>query len=150
MSFDVDLQIACKDQQSIPEPAYIQSCVESVLSRFREQAEITVRIVDVDESQTLNHEFRDQDKPTNVLSFPFIAPPGIELPLLGDLVICQAIIAKEATEQNKPEINHWSHMLVHGCLHLLGYDHIDDHDAEEMEALEVEILNSMGIADPYL
>ena len=111
--------------------------------------EMTVRIVDEDESQTLNATYRDKDKPTNVLSFPFEAPPGVELPLLGDLVVCKQVVEDEAVEQNKLLSHHWAHMLVHGTLHLLGYDHINDDEAEHMESLEVQILNSLGIDDPY-
>jgi probable rRNA maturation factor len=83
------------------------------------------------------------------LSFPFEAPVEIEPILLGDLVVCSAIVKQEAMEQNKQEHDHWAHMVVHGCLHLLGYDHIDDDEAEEMEALERTILKSLAISDPY-
>jgi probable rRNA maturation factor len=98
----------------------------------------------------LNLTYRGKDKPTNVLSFPFEAPPQVELPLLGDLVICRQVVEREANEQNVPLDAHWAHMVVHGCLHLLGYDHILDDEAEEMEALEADIMQSMGYADPYL
>jgi len=85
-----------------------------------------------------------------VLSFPFEMPPGIELDLLGDLVICRQVVEQEADEQQKPLMAHWAHMVVHGSLHLLGYDHIDDDEAEEMESLETEILQKMGFEDPYI
>ena len=98
----------------------------------------------------LNHEYRGKDKPTNVLSFPFEAPPGIELDLLGDLIICRQVVEKEAEEQSKPLLAHWAHMVVHGSLHLLGYDHIEDDEAEEMESLETEIMQTMGFEDPYI
>ncbi|MGL5337628.1 MAG: rRNA maturation RNase YbeY, partial [Aeromonas veronii] len=94
--------------------------------------------------------YRGKDKPTNVLSFPFEAPPGLELPLLGDLVICRQVVEREAEEQGKPLMAHWAHMVVHGSLHLLGYDHIEDEEAEEMEALERDIMQELGFADPYL
>ena len=84
-----------------------------------------------------------------MLSFPFEAPPEIELPLLGDLVICAAVVENEALEQNKPLQAHWAHMVVHGCLHLLGYDHIDDIEAEEMESLETQLIEGLGFTDPY-
>ena len=84
-----------------------------------------------------------------MLSFPFEAPPGVELPFLGDLVICSSVVAVEAKQQNKIEQHHWAHMVIHGCLHLLGYDHINDIEAEEMESIEVTILRSIGIDDPY-
>ena len=114
------------------------------------EAEVTVRIVDEAESNELNLTYRGKDKPTNVLSFPFEAPPGLELPLLGDLVICRQVVEREAEEQGKPLMAHWAHMVVHGSLHLLGYDHIDDEEAEEMEQLERDIMQELGFADPYL
>lgn len=85
-----------------------------------------------------------------MLSFPFEAPPGLELPLLGDLVICRQVVEREAAEQDKPLMAHWAHMVVHGSLHLLGYDHIEDDEAEEMEALERDIMQELGFANPYL
>ena len=109
-----------------------------------------MRIVDEAESQQLNFDYREKDKPTNVLSFPFQCPPGIELPLLGDLVICAQVVAREAAEQQKTVTAHWAHMVVHGCLHLLGFDHINDEDAAEMEAEEIQILQELGFANPYL
>ena len=84
-----------------------------------------------------------------MVSFPFECPDEVELPLLGDLVICRQVVEREATEQGKPLEAHWAHMVVHGCLHLLGYDHIEDDEAEEMESLETEIMLSLGFADPY-
>lgn len=113
------------------------------------EAEITLRVVDTLESQSLNHHYRGKDKPTNVLSFPFTNPAPISLPLLGDLVICQAVVAQEAQEQGKTTQAHWAHLVVHGILHLLGYDHSDDTDAQIMEALECKILAKLGYPDPY-
>lgn len=114
-----------------------------------QRREVTIRFVDEEESQTLNRDYRGKDKTTNVLSFPFESPPGIELPLLGDLVICHAVVAQEASEQGKPLEHHYAHMVVHGILHLMGYDHIDDQEAEEMEQFERELLAELGIPDPY-
>ncbi|NTS78403.1 rRNA maturation RNase YbeY [Catenovulum sp. SM1970] len=111
--------------------------------------ELTVRVVENDESQQLNGQYRGKDKPTNVLSFPFEAPKGIQLPLLGDLIVAQDVVADEAVIQNKQLEAHWAHMLVHGCLHLLGYDHIDDDEAEEMESKEIAILAELGFDNPY-
>ncbi len=111
--------------------------------------ELTIRLVNNEESQQLNLQYREKDKPTNVLSFPFEVPEGIELNLLGDLVICAQVVAQEADAQNKALFDHWAHMVIHGCLHLMGYDHINDKDALEMEALEVEILAKLAINDPY-
>ncbi|AMQ88087.1 rRNA maturation RNase YbeY [Marinobacter sp. LQ44] len=112
-------------------------------------SEVTIRIVGDDESRDLNHQYRGKDKPTNVLSFPFEAPPGITLPLAGDLVICAPVVEREAQEQLKEPVAHWAHMVVHGMLHLQGYDHIEEHEAEAMEALEVRLLAQLGFANPY-
>lgn len=115
--------------------------------------EITLRIVDDDEIQALNHQYRGKDKPTNVLSFPFDMPEGLPedviAPLLGDIVISAPVVAREAREQNKPLDAHWAHMVTHGVLHLLGYDHIEDEDAELMESLEIRALADQGFPDPY-
>lgn len=111
--------------------------------------EVSLRFVDDETIRELNRDYRGKDKPTNVLSFPFEAPPGVPTTLLGDLVICAPVVAAEAAEQGKPLTAHWAHMVVHGVLHLLGYDHIDDADAEIMEGLEVEILAGLGVPNPY-
>ncbi|RBW48340.1 rRNA maturation RNase YbeY [Marinobacter sp. F3R11] len=114
-----------------------------------DSSEVTIRIVGIDESQALNHQYRGKDKPTNVLSFPFEAPAGITMPLAGDLVICAPVVEDEAREQHKEPATHWAHMVVHGMLHLQGYDHIDDEDAEAMEALEIRLLAQLGFSNPY-
>ncbi|MCG9543362.1 rRNA maturation RNase YbeY [Vibrio sp. Isolate33] len=150
MSIELDLQIAVENEQGLPTEQDIQLWLDKTIPQFQENAELTVRIVDTEESHQLNHEYRGKDKPTNVLSFPFEAPPGIELDLLGDLIICRQVVEKEAVEQNKPLLAHWAHMVVHGSLHLLGYDHIEDDEAEEMESLETEIMQAMGFEDPYI
>lgn len=113
---------------------------------------LTIRIVGASESRRLNRTWRGKDKPTNVLSFPAgpLETAIPELPELGDLAICAPIVAREAREQGKPALFHWAHMIVHGVLHLLGYDHEDERDAERMEALEVRILARMGIDNPYV
>lgn len=111
--------------------------------------ELTIRIVDSEEIQSLNREYRGKDKPTNILSFPSDLPDFVDLPLLGDLVICLSIIESEAIEQEKLLEAHWAHIIIHGCLHLLGYDHINDEDANIMEPLETQILNTLGYKDPY-
>ncbi|RJL31184.1 rRNA maturation RNase YbeY [Pectobacterium polaris] len=146
----LDLQIASAQAQGLPEEKDFQRWLEGVLPQFQEVSEVTIRIVDEAESRDLNNTYRGKDKPTNVLSFPFEAPPEVELPLLGDLIICRQVVEREAAEQEKTVEEHWAHMVVHGSLHLLGYDHIEDSEAEEMEALETEIMQSMGYADPYL
>ena len=112
-------------------------------------SEVTIRIVDTDESADLNNRYRGKKGPTNVLSFPFEAPAGITLPLAGDLVICAPVVKREAEQQNKSLDAHWAHMVVHGMLHLQGFDHIDDTDAEVMEALEIKLLNQLGFCNPY-
>jgi probable rRNA maturation factor len=149
MSIILDLQLA-STASNLPSEAQIQQWLNAAVSPFQPVAEVTVRIVDESESQQLNFDYREKDKPTNVLSFPFQCPPGIELPLLGDLVICAGVVAQEAVEQNKSLDAHWAHMVVHGSLHLLGFDHINDDDALEMEAEEIQILAELGFADPYL
>ncbi len=126
--------------------------IEDWLARlFPELADATlvVRIVDPDESARLNREFRGRDAPTNVLSFPFEAPPGVPDRHLGDLVVCADVVRREAREQGKPLADHWAHMIVHGTLHLLGYDHVRPEDAAVMEPLEVRLLAALGVPDPY-
>ena len=135
----------------LPAPASFRRWVEAALrgAKRRKGAELAIRIVDADEGRTLNRDYRGKDYATNVLSFPAELPPGMHLPLLGDLVICAPVVAREAKEQKKPLAAHYAHMTVHGALHLLGWDHEDDKEAECMEQLEREILAELGIADPY-
>jgi probable rRNA maturation factor len=150
---NVDVQVA-SDAAGIPASEDIRDWVERAVQAVNpgRDADVSVRIVDEQEMQALNRNYRDQDKPTNVLAFPAgdagFVPPG-EVPLLGDIVVCAGVVAREADEQGKPPGHHWSHMLVHGTLHLLGHDHVTDSQAQAMEALERRILDSLGIADPY-
>ncbi|GAA3901108.1 rRNA maturation RNase YbeY [Halomonas cibimaris] len=146
----VDRQVAVK-ADALPDQQALERWVSGVLARHagRAGSELTVRFVEQAESRALNRDYRGRDKSTNVLSFPFDAPPGIPLDLLGDLVICHAVVASEADAQRKTLADHYAHMVVHGTLHLLGYDHVDDKEAEDMEQLEREILAGLGIADPY-
>ncbi|KGQ69946.1 metal-binding heat shock protein [Chelonobacter oris] len=146
----IDLQIAVKQPQNLPSAAQIAHWAQSAVRPTIDDLEMTVRIVDEEESQTLNRTYRGKDYPTNVLSFPFESPAEVELPLLGDLVICRQVVEREAAEQQKPVLAHWAHMVVHGSLHLLGYDHLDDEEAEEMESLERAIMAELGFDDPYL
>ncbi|WP_010323577.1 rRNA maturation RNase YbeY [Marinobacterium stanieri] len=148
MSIAVDVQYAI-DAAGLPAEGDFSRWVETVLKERKVDGEVCIRIVDAEESQSLNAEYRGKDKPTNVLSFPFEVPPGIPVTLLGDLVICAEVVAAEAEEQEKALFDHWAHMVVHGTLHLLGFDHINDDDAEEMEALERTLLARLNIADPY-
>ncbi|OOE76866.1 rRNA maturation RNase YbeY [Salinivibrio sp. ML290] len=149
MSYYVDVQIACENEQGLPGDDQLQAWFEQAVRAARPQAEVTIRIVDEGESQSLNRDYRGKDKPTNVLSFPFDAPPGVEIDLLGDLIVCRQVVEQEAQQQGKALMDHWAHMVVHGSLHLLGYDHIEDDEAEQMEALERELLAAMGVSDPY-
>jgi len=150
MSIELDLQLAVENEHGLPSEAEFAWWLSRTITPLQAQAEVTIRIVDEAESHALNLNYRGKDKPTNVLSFPFEVPPGMEMDLLGDLVICRQVVEREAIEQNKPLQAHWAHMVVHGSLHLLGYDHIEDDEAEEMESLETEIMQDMGFIDPYL
>ena len=144
----VDLQIESTASE-LPTGEQLQTWTEAALRDHQGPAELTLRLVDSEESQQLNHVYRGKDKPTNVLSFPADLPPDIDVPLLGDIIVCAPVVYTEAKQQTKPLMAHWAHMVVHGCLHLLGHDHINDSDAEKMENLEVEILAGMGFANPY-
>ena len=151
----VDVQVAC-DDTDIPEDGTIQDwmtlAVEAAEVRADTPYEIAVRIVEPDEIQVLNALYRDKDKPTNVMAFPAGPLEGLpaDAPLmLGDVVVCAEVVAIEAREQRKRCADHWAHMLVHGTLHLLGYDHQQDEEAAVMESLEAVILARREIADPY-
>lgn len=154
----LNYQIAVADEQAqtLPTEAEMLSWAEAAMLDDRRdgETEIALRVVTPEEIQTLNRDYRGKDKVTNVLSFPFEMPPGLvdlgeELPYLGDLVICAEQVAQEAVEQQKSLTAHWAHMIVHGCLHLQGYDHIDDEEADVMEGLEVDILAELGFLSPY-
>ena len=110
---------------------------------------VVLRYVDAEESQALNKAYRGRDKPTNVLSFPFELPPGVDDPHLGDLVICVPVVEAEARAQDKSLMAHHAHMVIHGLLHLQGFDHISEEEAACMEALEIEILRQLGYGNPY-
>ena len=146
----IDLQIACEQETGLPTAEQIEQWATAAVQPQSDEVEMTVRIVDEAESHALNLNYRGKDRPTNVLSFPFECPDEVELLLLGDLVICRQVVEREAQEQDKPVMAHWAHMVVHGSLHLLGYDHIEDDEAEEMESLETQIMTGLGFADPYL
>ena len=139
-------------RKGVPASASFRRWIEAALkgARRRKATEVSVRIVDIEEGQALNLQYRGRDYATNVLSFPVELPPGVDLPLIGDLVICAPVVAREAEEQGKKPADHWAHLTVHGTLHLLGYDHIDEADAEAMEALETRVLAGLGISDPYV
>ncbi|AQT59729.1 rRNA maturation RNase YbeY [Cellvibrio mixtus] len=149
MAYQIDIESNSQSQQ-IPALAELERWVSAALqSQKLEDAEVSLYIVDEDESQELNNQYRGKDYPTNVLSFPADIPEEVGVPLLGDLVVCAPVVEREAREQGKTLAAHWAHMLVHGSLHLLGFDHIDDGEAEEMEALETEIITGLGYPAPY-
>lgn len=136
--------------EEAPEPPSIRCWISAALGPLKSEAEVSVRIVSATESAELNRHYRGKEGPTNVLSFPADIPDIVECPLLGDIVICATIVRKEAKEQHKTLEAHWAHMLVHGTLHLLGYDHIEENEAEAMEALETTILEKLNFPPPYL
>lgn len=146
-SVEVDLQNAC-DSDLVPAEAELAQWARTGWLGEGE-TEITLRVVDETESAELNSGYRGKDYPTNVLSFPFEMPEGMELDLLGDLVICADVVKREAEEQGKTLQAHWAQMVIHGMLHLQGYDHQNDQEAEIMESLEVRLLGELGFPDPY-
>jgi len=152
LNLALDLQVALAQSQGaeLPEQAVLEQWVSAALEGQMAEAELTIRLVEDDESAALNKQYRDRQGPTNVLSFPFEAPADVPLPLLGDLIICVPLVVSEAQEQGKPVRAHWAHLVVHGVLHLRGYDHIDDSDAREMEDLERKIMAYLGFDDPYM
>jgi probable rRNA maturation factor len=147
MAIELDLQRAERFENA-PADEQFETWVTAVL-QSRGDAELTIRLVGREESRTLNHTYRGKDRETNVLSFPAELPDGVDIPLLGDIVICAPLVEQEALEQAKPVEHHWAHLTLHGLLHLLGYDHVEESDAKEMEALETSLLASLGISDPY-
>lgn len=151
IELQLDVQLAIENDSNLPtEEQLILWATAALLNRTEyEEPELTIRIVDEDESQELNYEYRGKNKPTNVLSFPFEAPAHVPIPLLGDLIVCKQVVEREAIEQEKTLTSHWAHMIIHGCLHLLGYDHIDDEEAEEMEGIEKVLMAELGFEDPY-
>lgn len=149
MQIELDLQLATA-ADALPGEAQLRRWCELALRQRTAPSELTIRIVDEAEGRELNRTWRGKDYATNVLSFPAEIPEGLlDIPLLGDLVICAQVVAREAAEQDKSADAHWAHLTIHGCLHLLGYDHIDDAEAEEMEALERQLLAELGYPDPY-
>ena len=155
-ALDLEVQYAVEGDE-LPREQDFLSWAETALKHVQQAmpASLAIRVVEAEESKALNYQYRGKNHATNVLSFPFELPEGLpedlqpEEAILGDLAICAAVVAKEAKDQGKTLYNHWAHMVVHGCLHLLGYDHIKDDDAEIMEALEIQILYKLNIDDPY-
>ena len=153
MNIELDFQLGANFSH-LPSEKLFYNWVEKTLefAQFKvdEPPQLTIRIVDEAEGLELNQTWRQKNYATNVLSFPFEAPPEVDIPLLGDIVICAPVVFKEAIEQQKQATDHFAHLTIHGVLHLLGYDHIEEDQAEEMEALEVDILHTLDIANPYL
>jgi len=146
----VDLQLATEDIE-VPDQNQCEQIISQVFNilAITESKECTIRIVGMKESAALNKQYRNKDDATNVLSFPFDSPVKMDIDLLGDLVICAPLVISEAEQQGKSENMHWAHLIVHGCLHLLGYEHHLETEAEQMEELERLILNKLGFTDPY-
>ena len=149
MTLELDLQIAL-DLPGLPAESDFRRWAETALAGagYARDAELTIRVVNEAESAALNEAYRHKPGPTNVLSFPFAAPPQVESALLGDVVICAPVVLREAVVQGKTPEAHWAHLVAHGVLHLLGYDH-DEAQAEAMESLEIRILAGLGYPDPY-
>jgi probable rRNA maturation factor len=144
----VAVQYAVKGSGA-PSRDFIETCAARALAGA--EGEVSIRIVDAAESSMLNERYRGKAGPTNVLAFPagdMPAPAAAPTPL-GDIVICAPVVASEAADQDKPLEAHWAHIVIHGCLHLCGYDHDSDADAEQMEGRERALLAELGIADPY-
>jgi len=135
----------------VPAKADVKHWAAAALEGRRKLARLSLRILDEAESAELNGRYRGKAGPTNVLSFPFEPPPGLPdpQPFIGDLAICAPVVEREALEQGKSLEAHWAHMVVHGILHLLGHDHLDEAEAQEMEALETRILEDLGFPAPY-
>ncbi len=152
MNLDLEVQYAIHPEGTPPASAF-RHWAEAALADRQEDTGLVIRIVDEEESRALNRDYRHKDRPTNVLSFPFEAPPGMPAGEtghhLGDLVICAPVVEREAEAQGKTLAAHWAHMLVHGVLHLCGLDHETPDEARQMEAREREILERLGFGDPY-
>ena len=147
MNVNIDVQ---REVDALPKDEELLKWLNKILIfEEKDDIELTIRFVDEKESAELNKQYRNKKGPTNILSFPFEVPAEIELNLLGDLVICSDVVKREAEEQNKQELAHWAHMVVHGTLHLLGYDHLTDAEADVMEDKEIKILSQLGYTDPY-
>ena len=146
MSIELELQVV-SEQQDVPSQYQFVEWLAAIPAQ--DIHEVVIRVVDEDEMRALNKQYRHQDKSTNVLSFPAELPDIVDDPLLGDVIICATVVHREALEQHKCPTGHWAHMVVHGILHLQGYDHVDSADANIMEQLEIQILQTLGINNPY-
>jgi len=149
MPLKINLQLVIDDEKIPDETQLLQWANAAAAACQCSELELTIRVTDIEESAELNNRYRHKTGPTNVLSFPFEDPPGIETGILGDLVICAPVVQREADEQNKLLNEHWAHMLVHGVLHLCGYDHTDKSGTDEMESLETRIITGLDFPPPY-
>jgi probable rRNA maturation factor len=147
----LDIQHACTATPPISDDTLTSWITCTLRARHQEKVELTLRLVNPDEMTTLNHTYRKQNKNTNVLAFPSNLPENVlvEYPLLGDIVICPHVLENESLSLNIPLKAHWAHIVIHGVLHLLGYDHIESADALIMEAIEIELLDKLGFDNPY-
>jgi len=146
VTFSEDIEAA---DDEVPEPELLRTWATASYLKHPEDAIVSVLVSSLQEIQQLNKQYREKDKATNVLSFPMSLPGEVGLQILGDIALCAAIINDEAGQQSKSAHAHWAHMVIHGMLHLQGYDHIDNKDAEDMETLEIEILKSLDFDSPY-
>ena len=146
----LEIQRVAGEAGGQPDDEAFRRWLETALSQHPEPVELVIRLVDEEEGRQLNQTYRGKERPTNVLSFPFEAPPQVASPLLGDLVICVPVVAREANEQGKSLEAHWAHLVIHGLLHLMGYDHQTDEEALQMESRERELLQQLNYPDPYI
>ncbi|AHE67319.1 rRNA maturation RNase YbeY [Legionella oakridgensis] len=150
MSYHIDIQHACAEPLPVNDDILID-WAKLALGTCKDSAELTLRFVEPEEITYLNRTYRHQDKATNVLAFPTNIPTSVELeyPLLGDVIICPTVLKEESNAQEKPLTAHWAHIVIHGVLHLLGYDHMEEKDAKIMQALEIDMLAKLGFENPY-
>jgi len=144
----IELQNAAPEF-NIPDESEFQSWAKKIDTSENDQQIVALRIVDEEEMSKLNSQYRQKAGPTNVLSFPADLHEEIDIPFIGDVVVCAPVVIKESVDQGKSEISHWAHMTVHGILHLQGYDHINETDAEQMESIEIRVMNELGFENPY-
>lgn len=150
---EIDYQIVSdiRDDEYLPDHAMVENWVSRLLQElhYEQPVQLSIRVVGEQEITQLNEKYRKKNQATNVLSFPYEPLPGVNVPLLGDVVVCARIVGQQAKQQGKSPDQHWAHMIIHGVLHLLGYDHIKAADADEMEAIEINILSKLGFPNPY-
>lgn len=150
---EVELELGVSyglERAGLPSPQSFRRWAEAAMTGRIRRADLAIRLVGEREGKALNRHYRGKDYATNVLSFPAELPEGVDLPILGDIVLCAPVVAREARTQGKPLKAHYAHLTVHGVLHLLGLDHEDPREAEAMERIEREVLSGLGIPDPYL